>query len=163
MSVIIGIDNGVSGGLAAISKSTGWIIDMLPMPTQKARKGNEIDIAAVWQWIRAQDEPGKLSIVIEEPTGSKSAQACASMSGSFHAIRALCVLKNIRWHRITPQSWQKEMLPGCKAGDTKPRAKARVKELWPETSFRATERCKTPHEGIVDAALIAEFARVKRL
>jgi hypothetical protein len=162
LPIIIGIDNGVTGGLSAIS-SLGTIISMLPMPIQKARKGNEIDIAAVWTWIECLDAREKISIVIEEPTGSKSAQAGASMAGSFHALRSMCILKHLRWHRITPQSWQKKMLPGCKTGDTKPRAKAKVKELWPETSFRATDRCTTPHEGLVDATLIAEYARLEKL
>ena len=161
-SIIIGIDNGVSGGLAAIS-SIGSIIAMLPMPVQKARKGNEIDIKSVWTWIYQLDARSKITVVIEEPGGSKSAKAGISMAGSFHAIRAVCVLKDLRWHRITPQSWQKEMLPGCKSGDTKPRAKSKVRELWPETSFKATPRCSTPHEGLVDAALIAEYARIKNL
>ena len=76
----IGIDNGVSGALAAISPHS-QIIAVLPMPTLKARKGNEIDIAAVWQWL---DNLGrdKITVTIEEPGGSKSAKASTSMAGS---------------------------------------------------------------------------------
>ena len=157
----IGIDNGVSGALAAISPHS-QIIAVLPMPTLKARKGNEIDIAAVWQWL---DNLGrdKITVTIEEPGGSKSAKASTSMAGSFHALRAVCVLKGIRWHRVTPQAWQKDMLPGCKSGDSKPRALALARQLWPSESFLASDRCRVAHDGIVDAAIIAEWSRRKNL
>lgn len=155
--IVVGIDNGISGGVVALGPLS-HIISMLVMPSKKARKGNEIDICAVWDWIASLESPA--TVVIEEPGGSKSAKAATSMAGSFHALRAMCELKKLRWHRVTPQAWQRVMLPGCKAGDTKPRALAAVKALWPDESFLASERCKVPHEGLVDAALIAEFARV---
>ena len=155
---IIGIDNGITGALAALSPHSK-IIALLPMPILRARKGNEIDIGAVSRWISNVDSPDKIVVVIEEPGGSKSAKAAASMSGSFHALRAVCVIKGLRWHRVTPQAWQRVMLPGCKAGDTKPRALAVARELWPYESFLASERCRVPHDGLIDAALIAEFAR----
>lgn len=165
MSIYIGIDNGVSGALAAISEEHGKVIAACPMPLTKARKGNEIDIRAVHLWI-TEATGGNLSnatYVIEEPGGSKSAKAGASMAGSFHAIRALLDVKFLRWHRITPQAWQRHMLPGCKTGDTKPRALAKARQLWPEETWLATPRCKTPHDGMIDAALIAEHARLKQL
>jgi len=160
--IFLGIDNGVSGGIAALSDSS-QIIAMLPMPCQRARKGNEIDILAVWKWIDQLDSREKITVVIEEPGGSKSSKAATSMAGSFHALRALCVLKGLRWHRVTPQSWQKDMLPGCKAGETKPRALAEARQLWPDEGFLASDRCKVPHDGLIDAALIAEHARRRGL
>lgn len=163
--IYIGIDNGVTGALAAISESHGKLIAARPMPITKARKGNEIDIRAVHLWI-TEVTGGNLSnatYVIEEPGGSKSASAAASMAGSFHAMRALFDVKFLRWHRITPQSWQKHLLPGCATGDTKPRALAKARQLWPEESWLASPLCKKPHDGIIDAALIAEHARLKHL
>jgi len=160
----IGIDNGVTGALAAIHED-GHIVARCPMPIAKARKGNEIDIRTIHLWI-TETTGGNLSnatYVIEEPGGSKSAKAAASMAGSFHAMRALLDVKFLRWHRITPQSWQKVMLPGCKAGDTKPRALAKARQLWPHETWLASDRCKTPHDGMIDAALIAEYARLEDL
>lgn len=161
--IYIGIDNGVSGGLVALSKQ-GCLITALPMPILKARKGNEVDPVAVWNWMDdmliTRDDA---IIAIEEPGGSKSAKAATSMAGSFHALRALCALKRLRWERITPQLWQKSMLPGANAGETKPRALEAVKRLWPNETFLATERSTKPHEGLIDAALIAEYARRKNL
>jgi hypothetical protein len=164
-NVIIGIDNGVSGSLAAISSHSGALIDAIPMPIQKARKGNEIDVVEVERWIK-NVSAGFHNVhcaILEEPGGSKSAKAATSMAGSFHALRTVLTLAGIRWHRITPQKWQREMMPGCNAGDTKPRALELAKRLWPDETFLATERSKVPNHNIVDAALLAEYARIKKL
>jgi hypothetical protein len=164
-NVIIGIDNGVSGSLAAISSHSGALIDAIPMPIQKARKGNEIDVVEVERWIKnvSAGFHNVQCAILEEPGGSKSAKAATSMAGSFHALRTVLTLAGIRWHRITPQKWQREMMPGCNAGDTKPRALELAKRLWPDETFLATERSKVPNHNIVDAALLAEYARIKKL
>lgn len=159
----LGIDNGVSGGIAALNDFAGEApFALLPMPTQRARKGNEVDVRAVLDWIDAL-ECDPFTIVIEEPGGSKSAKAACSMAGSFHALRALCEARHWRWQRVTPQAWQRVILPGCKPGESKPRALAAVRALWPGVRFLATERSRVPDVGLIDAALIAEFARRTRL
>lgn len=164
--IYIGIDNGVSGGLVAISDHpSGSFIDAIPMPVSKARKGNEVNVRAVHFWI-TEVTGGNLSnaiYIVEEPGGSKSAKAATSMAGSFHSLRGFFEAKFLRWERITPQSWQKSLLPGCKTGDTKPRALELASRLWPNETFLATDRSRKPHEGIIDAALIAEYARRQNL
>ena len=164
-NVIIGCDNGISGALVTISAHNGALIAATEMPIQKARKGNEIDTLEVELWLRCVS--GGLDkihcAILEEPGGSKSAKAAMSMAGSFHSLRTILTNLKIRWHRITPQKWQKEMLPGCKSGDTKPRALELAKRLWPDETFLASPRCRVSHDGIVDAALLAEYARIKNL
>lgn len=158
--ILIGVDNGVSGALAALSPH-GQLMALLPMPTAKARRRSEIDVCAIWCWLDevTAGTPRDIVIIIEEPGGSKSASAAASMEGSFQSIRALCELLKIRWHRITPQKWQRVMLPGAQAGETKARALTAARALWPDQDWLASPRCRVPHDGLVDAALIAEFGR----
>jgi hypothetical protein len=156
--VSIGVDNGVSGALAALD-GDGRLIGWCPMPVVVARKGNEIDVVAVWCWIQDMTcGEAKVPVyTIEEPGGSKSAKAGASMAGSFHAIRAMLAVKGCRMQRVTPQAWQKKLLPGCKAGDTKARAYELARRMWPGERWLATDRCKKAHDGGVDAALIAHY------
>jgi len=162
--IYLGIDNGISGGLAALSATPGaGIIGMSPMIIQKTRKGNEIDIQQVWSWIlRTVPTLGVVTVIIEEPGGSKSACAAASMAASFAALRTMCELKGVRYIRVTPQKWQKAML-NCETGQTKPAALTLVRSLWPGETWLPTERCKKPDEGMIDAALIAEYARREKL
>lgn len=164
--IYIGIDNGISGGLAAIPDRAGVSpLGYAKMPIQRSRKGNEIDVRALHLWL-TEITCGNLSnavYLIEEPAGSKSAKAGVSMAGSFHAIRGFFDAKFLRYERVTHQRWQKAMLPGCKAGDTKARALECARRLWPEETFLASPLCKVPNDGIVDALLIAEWGRRARL
>ena len=152
----IGIDNGISGGITVLS-SQSLIISKMTMPTQKTRKGNEVDVMAVKLFLR-NSSPDHFTFVLEEPGGSKSARAAASMAGSFGRLHALAVLIGYRFIRITPQAWQSDMLK-CKAGDTKAAAKSLCHELWPDEDWLETPRCTTEHDGLHDSALIGEWAR----
>jgi hypothetical protein len=163
MSVIIGIDNGISGGIVAISDYDGRIIDMTTMPVKKHRTRNEVDIRAVHLWL-SQATGGNLSnadYVIEEPGGSKSAKAGISMAASFHSLRGFFETKMLNWHRVTPQSWQTYMLGKLEKGETKQAALALAKRIWSDERWLATPRCSKSHDGLIDAALIAEFHRRK--
>lgn len=158
----LAVDNGISGALALVGE-LGNLVEWLPMPIQKTRKGNEIEVLKIDEWLRDHNICARdTTVVIEEPGGSKSAKAAASMSGSFHALRALFSLRGFRWHRVTPQAWQKPLLK-CPAGDTKAAALSMAKALWPQEKWLGTERCKVPHDGAIDAALIAEWARRNHL
>lgn len=156
----IGCDVGITGGICLLS-SMGKIIDKCAMPIQKTGKGNEIDVRGVKTFLR-NASPDFFTFVIEEPGGSQSASAAASLGRSFGALRALASLMEYKLVRITPQSWQKPFLK-CKAGDTKKAALTMARQLWPDEDWRESDRCKVAHDGIVDACLIAEWARRERL
>lgn len=49
------------------------------------------------------------------------------------------------------------------AKDTKQAAFVVAKRLWPGRSWLATERSKKPHQGLVDASLLAVFAKRRGL
>ena len=160
--MIIGIDNGMSGGICAISKHHGLIIDTFKMPIQKAHGANEVDTQKLVWFLGSISRQflDRVDIVIEKPGGSKSATAAKSMSGCMHAIRGALESRGLTLHRITPQSWQKVLIPG--KGDTKERALAKAKELWPDEKWpnlNKTEKHYKPHDGIIDAALIAYYWR----
>jgi len=159
--IYIGIDNGLTGGICAISEHAGSIIGHCKMPVTKRKSRNEVNIRAVHLWL-SEVTGGNLSnavYVIEEPNNSRNASTAYSVASSFHSLRGFFETKMLNWHRITPQSWQKTMLGKFPAGESKIYALAKARELWKDETFLATPRCKTPHEGIVDASLIAEYAR----
>lgn len=164
--IYIGIDNGISGGLCAISDHGGSIIAHRTMPVSKrTKKRKEIDIRALHIWLTETtgENLSNAVYVLEEPNNSRNASTAYSVASSFHSLRGFFETKMLNWHRITPQSWQKAMLGKFPAGESKNYALAKARELWTNETFQATERCKTPHQGIVDAALIAEYARIKQL
>jgi hypothetical protein len=162
MRVFIGIDNGLTGGIVAINQRSE-IVKAWVMPTRGKTKGNEVDAETVAMFFDEwkQDE---ITAILETPgKHSPGVQALCSMWDSYGAIRGVLETRGYRHHRITPQAWQKKMMPGCAKGDTKPSALAKARQLWPQQNWTATERSTKPHEGLIDAALIAEYARISNL
>ncbi len=154
--LIIGIDNGISGGIVLLMNKT--ILDSCAMPVMAKKKGNEIDIMAVQRFVAPVGQYDPM-VIIEEPGGSKNYGAAVSMAASFAALKTWCRLSGYRFEAITPAKWQKVMLPNCAKGQTKVYALTRARELWPNEDWRESEQCRKAHDGIVDAALIAEFGR----
>lgn len=163
MSIYIGIDNGLDGALVALSDHPGPPIEMIAMPTQQKAKGREVDGMGMRNWLSAYDI-GKVTVILEIPgKHSPGTAALCSMWDSFGAIRAILESRGIRHHRIAPQTWQKAMLGNVEKGKTKEAALAKARQIWPGETWLATPRSSKPHTGLVDAALIAEYGRVKNL
>lgn len=162
--IYIGVDGGISGALVALSDVSGVSpIAMISMPAEAKKRGNQVDILKVWEWLEPFSHGEGLTVVVEKPNNAQTPSTAASMADSFGVIRALLALKRIRHVFISPQRWQKAMLPNCQTGQTKTYALTVAKQLWPNETFLATPRSKVPHPGIVDALLIGEFARRERL
>jgi hypothetical protein len=164
--IYIGIDNGLTGGLVALSDHPGPPIEMIVMPTRGKTNGNEVDAKEVYFILSAISGglSGRITVILETPgKHSPGAQALCSMWDSYGAIRGVLESRGIRHHRITPQAWQKKMMPGCAKGDTKPAALAKARQLWPAESWLATPRSTVAHGGLIDAALIAEYGRILNL
>ena len=154
--IVIGIDNGISGGLVALGPA-GHIIAMRPMPTVKEDGVNRIDVVALNAWLLlVVNIKPDTRIVCERPVGSKSVNAAKSMEASFNSVRAVALLLGLRFTGIVARKWQKAMLA---PGDTKAQALIAANQIWPDETF-VLPRCKVPNSGLVDAALIAEHARL---
>jgi hypothetical protein len=155
--ITIGIDNGLTGGIVAVSDHRASIIGMSVMPVKGKAKGNEVDSEAVFlflmQWPRKD-----ITVILETPgKHSPGVMALCSMWDSYGAIRSILETRGYRHHRIAPQTWQKAVLGNLEKGQTKPAALSRAKQLWPDESFLATAKSTKPHDGLVDAALIAYY------
>ncbi len=73
----------------------------------------------------------------------------------FGILKGICAGIPIPYSTIAPQSWQPKMLGGVQGADSKARARVVAGQLFPHLDLRANDRCRVPHEGIVDALLIA--------
>lgn len=100
----------------------------------------------------------------------------SSAKSNFQFGRALGIIEGIfaglgiKFIKIQPKVWQKQMFSGIEIikkldkgkekTDTKAMALQAVKKLYPDVNLLPTPRCKKPSDGIVDAILIAEYARL---
>lgn len=156
-TVIVGIDNGISGGLCALSAFDGAVLACRAMPTKEVANKSEVDIPVLLEWL----EPYRKDMIvcIEEPLKhAKSSQAMRSMSISFGLIVGACEAKQYSVHRVQVKEWQDVMLGKKLAkGMTKVAALISANKLWPSETWLATSRSKVPHDGMIDAALIAHY------
>lgn len=79
-------------------------------------------------------------------------------------IQGILVALKIPHEAVHPSTWTKTMHAGTSiAGKGRQQAKARSLEaatrLFPGRDLRATPQSRKPHDGIVDAMLIAEYGR----
>jgi hypothetical protein len=154
--MIVGIDNGLQGGLCAISKFDGGIIDKCSMPTMQRSKKTEIDTVRIKKWLLDMETPFVLAV--EEPLGfAKSSQAVRSMALSFGKLMGMAECCGFEANRISVHKWQKQMLGAVAKGKSKVFALGMAQELAPEENWLKNKRCRTPHDGMVDAFLIARY------
>jgi hypothetical protein len=159
--VIVGVDNGLDGGLCAIAQLDGGLIDKIAMPCQQRNKKREIDICKIHKWLSDLNTPFVLAI--EEPLAhAKSSQAVRSMAISFGKLLGMAECKDYEVARVSVHKWQKAMLGFTPKGKTKQVALETAQNLEPSENWLKNKRCRTPHDGIIDAFLIAHYIRERK-
>lgn len=167
MKTYIGIDNGISG--AVVFNTGGVLRKAFVMPSQRVGTHNELDVLE-WssRMFGAVKELGLKDylLVLEAPRGSKlNFSALPVMHGVFHAIRAWAVIYGMPLRRIVSQKWQDDLLGSKRPkGMTKEMAITKAREFWPKHDWSDPGRPNSHalHPGIVDAALISEYARLAK-
>jgi len=156
--MIIGIDNGLSGGLVAISKHTGAVITKMVMPTLHRLKKREVDTRKVNEWVMSLESD--FLVAIEEPLHhAKSSQAVRSMALSFGKLLGLAESRQWNVKCVSVHKWQKVMLGRVPKGKTKEVALMVADKLAPEECWLKSKRASKPHDGLIDAFLIARYIR----
>jgi len=163
----IGIDCGLDGGIAVVDYD-GNLTDKYVMPVCKAGKGRMIHIVGFHKTLEKIISVSDRNIfVIENPGGhAPSAAGLRSMTYSFAVAETIVSLldANLSYAAISSRKWQSQfwtrptMAKGQKF-DTKAAALAAADRIFPNQDWTANERCKKAHDGIVDAALLAEYGR----
>lgn len=166
--IFVGIDPGLTGGIAVIDKETRPIF----VSAFHAIDGefNHFQFADMLNDIRLahplEIPPGTRMYVGLEKVNAMPGQGVSSMfkfGNTYGKIQGVLAAKHIPYELVTPQAWTKVMLAGENKDDKKNRGKLVAQRLWPELELRENERCRTVHSGMADALLIAEFMRRKSL
>lgn len=165
--MILGIDPGLSGGLCIRSKE-GLVCE--PMPVC----GDEIDLATLTRWLK--DTMACIEIAYLESVSAMPKQGVASMfkfGDTFGSIKGVLTALGIPFELVTSRKWTKDLHAGIPEltkhtpeglkKDVKAMSKLAASRLFPDFDFRENDRCRIPHGGMVDAALIAEYGFRKRV
>lgn len=157
----LGIDPGLDGGLALLSDD-GLLVEV--MPTVKDAKGKRtVDGAELARLIRGWSP----AWAIVEKVGARPKQGVCSMFSFGHGlgvVHGVLLSLGIPINQIEPRTWQKLMFRmGCNASmGPKEKALEVARGYFPAVCFRATARSKKSHDGMIDAALLAQYGRIIR-
>lgn len=153
MTNIIGIDPGITGGIAVLNLITGELISALDMPVEIAKAGKK-RISA----INLSDIIIKYNTVIAfvEQVGAMPGQGVSSM---FNFGRSLGVIEGvlaglrvpIRY--VTPQKWKAH---AGMIGSEKGFERTVATQIWPNCAHFFS---KVKDSGRADAALIARYGQ----
>jgi hypothetical protein len=161
MKYIIGIDTGLSGGIAVFHPNGP--IEVFEMPLL----GKQLDERALYEII-ARYPLSNMHVVTEDvgqifKTSKKTALSMGYQKG---VLTGILIGNNIPFTKISPKAWQKVMFAGAPllkntkgANDTKAMSVAMCKRLFPEVNIKTGVRVFKDHDGMADAIMLAEFAR----
>jgi len=160
--IYMGIDIGLSGAIAIIEDGeiTGSKMPVL---------GKGIDP----QTIIAAMQHEKPDHVIFEKLGvifGTSKATAFSMGYQSGVIEAACISLKIPYTIVPAKQWQKDMYVGVQEAkksngkrDTKAMALIACKRIFPDIDLTLTSRANKPHDGYIDAILMAEWGKRNNL
>jgi crossover junction endodeoxyribonuclease RuvC len=182
---ILGIDPGKDGGFFLVEVDESWTSvsgKMAVMPTRtrdagflKTKKGRlkrdkhgnkivrrktEVDPEAMVALLRDMDP----DYIFLEDVSARPGQGVTSMFSfgrSFGDVRTAGAWLGCPLELARPQDWQKVAFADEDKGEKDPKVlSTRVAtKLWPDMDLRKSSRCQNVHDGICDAACIAEYGR----
>ena len=155
----IGIDPGLSGGIAIINHDD---ILVMKMPVYKVNKKNEISgymLYPLFHQIRIDEKHSKEKaiIYIEKARiirGNSAATAAKTMKG-YGKLLGIIESVGLKYHEIEINQWKKKF----NISKDKEESIALARELYPKVNLLPTSRCTKYHDGMAEALLLAELAR----
>lgn len=164
----IGIDPGLSGGIVVIDDA-GKMVSKWIMPVYPEAKGkNTLDLNelnSIFECIKkiAQKDGKTVSCYLEKVHAmpGQGVSSMFKMGRGFGSIEAMLAAHKIPYKLVLPLRWSKVMHKDI-SKELKPKQRSLMvlKRSYPTLDLRPTERSKNPHEGLMDALLIAEYGRL---
>jgi hypothetical protein len=155
MKGILGVDPGLSGALAIRGEGTSLLVETMPVIA------GQVDLPALCRWISAHKDSIRiafLEVVQGRPGFAVKSLMTASRNGGM--IEGVLVALGIPYERVPAQVWTREMHVGL-GKDMKAKDKSALVagRIFPFMDFRENPESKKIHDGLIDAALIAEYGR----
>ena len=149
MRLYLGIDPGKKGGIVGVN-CLGQISYMIPMPAIEVLPKLLASIKINHVCIEHSQ--------VYRHDGKKSAFTNGQRLGQLEGVM---IAMGFSFDLIKPKLWQKHMICSPRYHDTKRRALVSANKVFRKTKsfWLPTKRHTVPHDGIIDAALIAEFCR----
>jgi hypothetical protein len=168
----IGVDPGKNGGIITITEHGKMKKAVIPLI------GDDLDSRKLFEIISDLKTEFDVTLIMESVHSIFGTSASSNFTFGYicGALEGIIMASRIKFIKVQPKAWQKEMWlsteveyqplkPNQKRPsiDTKLTSLKAALRLFPHFDFRKSERAKNPHDGLVDAALMAEYGRRKNL
>ena len=151
--ITVGIDNGLTGGLVAVNE--GNLVAQLALPV----RDGDLCAGEFIRRIQGLGYPYQLNIVIEEPGKfAPGVFALCSTWKIFGQMTGALTAHGYMYQTVAPRSWQSKILGKIPKGQTKQFALDCYVRIFDRQPPTKSDKSKKPHDGIVDASLIATYA-----
>ena len=153
---IIGIDPGLSGGIAIFDDSKIFDIFDMPIMSEGKKNKNQLNSAQLVNIIKRHILPNKETFVIVEQVSAMPGQGVTSMFNfgqTFGSIKGICAALGLPIFYVRPAKWKKhfELI-----NSSKDASRRKVIEMYPSISSILT---KKKDVNKADAILIARYFR----
>lgn len=156
MTCVIGIDPGLSGGMAVYDLYAKKLVEVRPLPVIEIKNGRytdrNIDEHAFAEMIGIAVEAYEVELVVIEKVHSSPQMGVASafkFGDNYGVVRTACTIYAPRVEYVTPQRWKARMMLSF----DKKQSLAMARKMFGQDHFP-----KQKHEGLAEAALIAFYA-----
>jgi crossover junction endodeoxyribonuclease RuvC len=155
-TLFCGIDPGLKGGIVFLADS-GKIFYKFPM---LADTGAIAEFFTKFTYTHL--ERYKLRFFLEKAQAMPNQGVVSMFNYGSHFGSLVGILSTLGavYTLVPPQTWTSKLHTGYD-GSSKEKSLKLAKDIFPGEEFLISERSKKPHEGLIDAALIAEFGRRK--
>lgn len=153
--IVVGIDNGLDGGLVALDGLR--VIGRLTMPTIDLPSGKrDYDIPTIVMALESW-MPGRVFLERAQAMPGQGVTSMFSIGKGFGIQLGILSALKIPFSVVQPKAWQKMMFSELPKMDTKEASRIVCLRRWPDVDWRASPRCRIAHDGLTDAACIAEY------
>lgn len=164
MKHYLGIDPGKSGAFTILNENSE-IVEMIGTPLI----GKEYNKQAI-KAILTKHQYSHIGLENPGIIFGVGKSSMVSLSGCVRLIEGMLFALNLPHTLVQPKEWQRELwkhVPtqkkaGGKGNDTKATSELAATNIWPQINFRITNagnKSTKPNDGMIDAALIAEYCR----
>ena len=153
---IIGIDPGLSGGIAILDDLKIFDIYDMPIMSEGKKNKNQLNSAQLVNIIRKNLIPNGYTFIIVEQVSAMPGQGVTSMFNfgqTFGSIKGICAALNLPIFFVRPAKWKKHF---DLINSSKDASRTKVIEMYPSISPRLS---KKKDVNKADAILIARYFR----
>jgi crossover junction endodeoxyribonuclease RuvC len=167
ITISIGIDNGLSGALVAVSdrgQVEWWDTPVIDPGKGKGKRSYAVaEMKRLLEMNLYHDEKATVFLEKAQPMPKQGVSSMFTIGLGYGLWQGICAGLGLPYELVHPRTWQKVMLRDVPGKDTKARSMIKCQQLFPDIPLMKPRGRVLSMDGRADAALIAAYGmRVMR-